>query len=398
MIELASKEVCTGCNACAYVCPKKCISFKNDKTYDITYPIIDQNQCINCGKCRKVCPALNPLEGVIPLRAYAAWSLNQRERRASASGGIATEIYKYALETGWNIVGAAFREDFEVYLKLANDKHLIKEFKNSKYVFSSLDDVLPEIAQNLQSGVKIIVIALPCQIAAIRKIFHKNLDNLLLVDLVCHGIMPYVYLKQYISYMETLYHKKVKRLTFRDPKSGTQNYFLSLYDQEGNCIYSSNKLKDSYQFAFHRMVAYRENCYHCYYANNRRISDITLGDYKGLGECAPCSFSNEKVSCILVNTEKGKKYIDELIENKLIEAENRPVEEPIKGDSQLRHPSVKSFSRRLWEKKYNGDFVSVTQYVYRVSKFRECILWIYHLPKRIFRKVLRILSSKKWCK
>lgn len=64
----------------------------------------------------------------------------------------------------------------------------------------------------------------------------------------------------------------------------------------------------------------------------------------------PLFFSNEKVSCILVNTEKGKKYIDELLENKFIEAENRPVEEPIKGDSQLRHPSVKSFSRRLWEK------------------------------------------------
>lgn len=394
-MKLASKETCTGCNACAYVCPKKCISFKTDGTYDIAYPVIDENQCINCGKCQKVCPALNPLEGVTPLNAYAAWSFDSEERSTSASGGIATEIYKYALKNGWSIVGAAFCEDFKVHLELSNDWESIKKFKNSKYVFSSVSDVLSEIARNLKLGSKIIVIALPCQIAAIRKIFHKDLDNLLLVDLVCHGIMPYVYLKQYISYMEKSFHKKVKKLTFRDPKGGTQNYFLSLYDQEGNCIYSSDKLKDSYQFAFHRMVAYRENCYHCYYANNKRISDITLGDYKGLGECAPCSFSNEKVSCILVNTEKGKKYIDELLENKFIEAENRPVEEPIKGDSQLRHPSVKSFSRRLWEKSYNGDFVNVTQYVYRISKFRECILGICHLPKRIFRKALRILSSKK---
>lgn len=101
------------------------------------------------------------------------------------------------------------------------------------------------------------------------------------------------------------------------------------------------------------------------------------------------------MSCILVNTEKGKKYIDRLIENKLIEAENRPIEEPIKGDSQLRHPSVKSFSRLLWEKKYNGDFVNVTQYVYRISKYRDSLLWVCHLPKRIFRKILRILYIKK---
>lgn len=394
-MELANKETCTGCKACAYVCPKHCISFRNDKAYDITYPVIDENKCINCGRCQTVCPALSPLERVFPLNAYAAWSFDSEERSTSASGGIATEIYKYALKTGWSIVGAAFCEDFKVCLELSNNKDSIKEFKNSKYVFSSTSDVFVQIAQKLKSGGKVIVIALPCQIAAIRKIFHKDLDNLLLVDLVCHGIMPYVYLKQYISYMEKSYHKKVKRLTFRDPKGGTQNYFLSLYDQEGNCFYSSNKLKDLYQFAFHRMVAYRENCYHCYYANNRRISDITLGDYKGLGLCAPCTFSNEKVSCILVNTEKGKKYIDKLVENKLIVAVNRPIEEPIQGDSQLRHPSLKSFSRRLWEKKYNGDFVNVTQYVYRISKYRDSLLWVCHLPKRIFRKVLRILHIKK---
>lgn len=394
-MKLANKETCTGCKVCAFVCPKNCISFKNDKTYDIAYPAIDENKCINCGKCQKFCPTLNPLQGSMPLKTYAAWSLNQKERHSSASGGIAAEIYKYALQKGYNIVGATFSKDFNVHLQLTNEKNDIQKFKNSKYVFSSTSNVFSQIAQELKSGGKVVVIALPCQIAAIRKIFHKNLDNLLLVDLVCHGTMPHVYLKQYISYMEKAYHKKVKRLTFRDPKGGTQNYFLSLYDQEGNCFYSSNKLKDLYQFAFHRMVAYRENCYHCYYANNRRISDITLGDYKGLGLCAPCTFSKEKVSCILVNTEKGKKYIDKLVENKLIVAENRPIEEPILGDSQLRHPSLKSFSRRLWEKKYNGDFVNVTQYVYRISKYRDSLLWVCRLPKRIFRKILRILHIKK---
>lgn len=394
-MDLAIQKNCTGCKACAYVCPKNCISFQNDKTYNIAYPIIDENKCINCGKCRRICPEINSIEGSSPYAAYAAWSCNQEERRTSASGGIAAEIYKYAIQKGYSIVGAAFGKDFEVNLELANDMIDIQKFKNSKYVFSSTSDVFQRIAQKLKYDGKIVVIALPCQIAAIKKIFHKDLENFLFVDLVCHGTMPYIYLKQYIRHMENLYHKKVGHFTFRDPAKGTENFILSLYDKDDICFYSSSSLKDPYQFAYHRMVAYRENCYHCRYANSQRISDITLSDYKGLGVCSPCNFSEKKVSCILVNTIKGRKYINELIGNKLIVAEKRPIEEPIKGDSHLRNPSTKSFSRRLWEKKYNGDFVNVTQYVYSISKYREVLLWIYRLPKRIFRKILRILYIKK---
>lgn len=120
---------------------------------------------------------------------------------------------------------------------------------------------------------------------------------------------------------------------------------------------------------------------------------ITLSDYKGLGACSPCKFLEKKVSSVLVNTTKGREYIDELIHNNLIVVEKRPIEEPIKGDSQLRHPSVKSFSRRLWEKKYKRNFVNVTLYVYKMSEFRNILLGIYYLPNRIFRKLYRILSS-----
>lgn len=234
---------------------------------------------------------------------------------------------------------------------------------------------------------------MPCQIAAIRKIFHDKLDDLLLVDLVCHGTMPYEYLKQYIGYIEKSYCKKAVRLTFRDPAKGTENFALSLYDEKDVCFYSCASFEDIYQFAYHCMVAYRENCYHCCYANSNRVSDITLSDYKGLGACSPCKFLEKKVSSVLVNTTKGREYIDELIHNNLIVVEKRPIEEPIKGDSQLRHPSVKSFSRRLWEKKYKRNFVNVTLYVYKMSEFRNILLGIYYLPNRIFRKLYRILSS-----
>lgn len=393
-MELANKKACTGCGACAYVCPKKCISFKPDGASGISYPAIDDSLCINCGKCRTFCPALNPLEASKPMQAYAAWSSDKEERRTSASGGIAAEIYKYAIANGWMIVGAAFDEDFKVRLKLADSVEVIKEFKNSKYVFSSTDNVFQDIDKQLKAGSKIAIIALPCQIAAIKRVFHKYIDRLLLVDLVCHGTTPPCYLKQYIRYMEVKYSKNVKTISFRDPEIGTSRFALSLYDASGKCFYSNSAVRtnDIYQYGYHQMVTYRENCYHCPYANKSRISDITLSDYKGLGNIVPCSFSEEKVSCVLLNNEKGKRIMEKLMETGRVIAEVRPIEEPIKGDKQLQHPSNKTYARFLFEKKYAklGDFVSVMRNVYIRASLRDKYFALYHLPMRIINKMRRM--------
>ena len=393
-MELAAKETCTGCGACAYVCPKKCITFELDETFGISYPVIDDSLCIDCGRCRTYCPVLNPLESAEPVQAYAAWSSDAEERRTSASGGIAAEIYKYAIASGWLIVGAAFGENFEVRLKLADNAEAIKDFKNSKYVFSTIANVYHDLDEKLKTGCKIAIIALPCQIAAFKKVFHKYKDNLLLVDLVCHGTTPPFYLDQYIRYMEAKYKKGVGSIIFRDPEIGTQKFALSLYDTSGQRFYSSHAVgtNDIYQFGYHQMVTYRENCYRCPYANRKRISDITLSDYKGLGNMSPCSFSEEKVSCILLNSKKGEKIVKDFIATGRIEAEMRSVEEPIKGDSQLQHPSNRTYARYLFEKEYTklGDFVPVMKNVYRINQLRERIIWGYYMPMRIINKVKRM--------
>lgn len=385
-MELADKETCTGCAACAYVCPKQCISFKTEDSYGISYPLIDNSLCINCERCRSFCPALNPLEKSKPLQAYAAYSADMEERQTSASGGIATEIYKYAVKNGWEIVGAAFHNRFEVQLKLADNIKAINDFKNSKYVFSSTGNIYKDIDSKLKAGHKIVIIALPCQIAAIKKVFHKYSDNLLLVDLVCHGVTPPVYLEQYIHHIESKCNKVAASISFRDPNFGTQNYALSFYDMNGSRFYSSTSLVDIYQFAYHRMVAYRENCYHCRYANSKRSGDITIGDYHGLGQSAPCSFSSDKVSCILVNTIKGNDWLNAMIDKKQIVALNRPIEEPINGDSQLRHPSLKSYQRRLFERKYNGDFVCTVHKIYRITIFMEYLFKVCRFPLSLVRR------------
>lgn len=399
-MKLASKETCTGCSACAYICPKKCISFRTDGAYDIAYPVVDEGQCINCGKCQKVCPVLSPLEGRASLRAYAAWSSDTEERRTSASGGIAAEIYKYALECGWTIVGAAFDKDFQVCLQVSDKLDSIRRFKNSKYVFSSTNGLFQEMDMRLKSGSKMVVIALPCQIAAIKKIFHRYIDNLLLVDLVCHGVTPATYLTQHIKKIEQKIGDKAVSVYFRDPAYSTDTFTFTLYNVKGDCFYAKRTAnRDSYQVGYHRMISYRENCYHCQFAKQHRISDLTISDYKGLGKYALSAISdNRHVSCILVNTDKGGIFVDYLLENGNIVAEERPVQEPIEGDGQLRHPSPKSFARKIFEYRMSfskGNFERVMFPIVYIVSFQRFLYKIEYILKRIILKILKLFRRNK---
>lgn len=359
----------------------------------VIYPQINDIDCINCGKCQKICPLINPIDCKFPQLTYAAWSKDEYERSTSASGGIAAEIYKWAIKEKYIAIGAVINKDFSVSLQLANNIESIRPFKNSKYVFSSTTHVYPKINSLLKEEKKVLVIALPCQIAAIRKLFKEH-RNLLLIDVVCHGTTPHSYLQQHIKMIEKQYANIAKHMSFRDPHAYTYTYTFTLYNANNQRFYAKRtKDGDTYQYGYHRAISYRENCYHCKFAKSERISDITLSDYKGLGTMAPCSFNDLKVSCILVNTENGRKCIDQLIAENRIVAQERPIQEPIQGDSQLRHPSVKTAARKEFEKAIlhcNGNFEQAIIPVMKKNLFKTKIYnLIYNIPRYLLKKIVR---------
>ena len=117
MIQLADRKLCTGCGACAFKCPHSCIMMKEDDIGQVM-PMIDADACVECHACQRICPVLNSPSVHDPQEAYAAWSLDEVQRVTSASGGVAYELYKNALEQGCIVVGASFNSDFSVSLKI----------------------------------------------------------------------------------------------------------------------------------------------------------------------------------------------------------------------------------------------------------------------------------------
>jgi len=66
------KSDCTGCYACANVCPKEpnCISMIEDEE-GFWYPKVNYDKCIKCGLCINTCPELNYRPRENAPRAYA---------------------------------------------------------------------------------------------------------------------------------------------------------------------------------------------------------------------------------------------------------------------------------------------------------------------------------------
>lgn len=397
MIELVEKDICTGCGACAFVCPKGCITMEEDKM-GVILPQINDNICIECSKCRRACPILHPVEVNEPIKAFASRSNNVEEAQTSASGGLAAEIYKYALKEGYGVVGAVQQEDFKVNLELAFATRELTKFKNSKYVFSSAYNIYSKLSDLLKNGGKAVVAGLPCQIAAIRKLFGND-KNLFLVDIVCHGTTPHSYLKRHINAIEQSKDRKAARMSFRDPKFLTQTFTFTLYDIDDNCFYAKRtKDGDSYQYGYHRWISYRENCYHCIFACAARLGDISLADYPGLGRKIPFPYSHTNISCILANTAKGIEWINKLDNEKRIMLVERPVQEAIEGNGQLRRPTPKGKSRIIFEKQMRNqgfDFEKVMIPIMRQGLLIEKLKRISHLPHRISSKFKRIILSNK---
>ena len=353
-------------------------------------PAIDTDICIECGKCQKICPILNPAEFHVPFEVFAARSNDKNDAFSGASGGIATTLYKEGLKEEFYIAGAIQNEDFSVCLDVGNNKELIERFKNSKYVFSSAYSLYPRLAALLKQGIKVIVVGLPCQIAAIRKLFGDN-SNLLLIDLVCHGTTPLAYLQQHIQAIEKDMGQTAVKMYFRDPYAYTYTYTFTLYNNLGERFYAKRtKEGEAYQYGYHRAITYRENCYHCPFACNKRVGDLSLADYPGLGRITPFPYDSKFINCVLVNTPKGKDCIRNLVNKKVITAYQRPIEEPIKYNRQLRTHVEKSVLRLEFERvmKANGsDFERAITPLMNKGLRKEKINQLLHFPLSLAGKV-----------
>ncbi len=384
--KICPAERCTGCFACMNICPRDAIVCKTDQ-YGKTIPEICRSKCIECGLCVKVCPENQPVDKKFPVKCYAAWSKDDKERENCSSGGIATGFSHYVINESGIVYGAAFDQDLKLIHMSADKQEETEKFKGSKYVQSYTGIIYRKIQEQLKAGSQILFIGTPCQTAGLKSYFGgKEYDNLLLVDLICHGTPPMEYLREHIR--RTANGRKVTGISFR----GKKDWRLTLYN--GNrSIYSVRSKQDPYFLAFLKGMIYRDNCYRCQYAVPERVSDITIGDFWGLDRTTLKSQYTGNISVVLINTEKGDKFWDKV--KGQFYWEPRPVKEAIEGNAQLKRPSVCHPERALFLENYLiNDFNSAVRTPSLKKELAENRIK-HSMPYRTAHKIKQKLRRKK---
>lgn len=368
MINICEKDKCTGCAACMNICAHNAISMTEQGICGYIYPEIDQDKCIDCGLCVKTCPANTPVKFNAPLKAFAAISKDHNDLMTSASGGASSVLVNSVLNKNGIVYGCVQRNYKHISherIDKIEDAHLLK---GSKYVQSYIGYIYRNVKEDLKTGKTVLFTGTPCQIAGLKSYLKKDYDNLILVDLVCHGVPSQKLLAEDVENLLRDYpyaDKEKISVEFRRKKNSpgmferdwgkyiSYGVFLVMGRKDTSPYKKKRQtfLRDNYITAFMAETILRDNCYKCPYAQSQRCGDITIADFWGIKH-APFQTS-QGISLLLPSTPKGVQIIQD--NKNLFDICERPVEEAIHGNGRLNRPSVRPKERDIFLNTYPNN-------------------------------------------
>lgn len=305
MIIIEDKDRCSGCTACANICPTECIQMLEDEE-GFKYPVVNQLKCTNCHLCENVCPILNNSKLKGNTRVFAVQNKNDDIRKKSSAGGFFATVAEYVLLHDGIVFGAGFDEELTVVHKYVETK---EQWNNSglcgsKYVQSELGNSFKKVREFLDAGKMVCFSGVPCQVAGLRSYLGKEYENLILIDLVCHGVPSLKLFRKYLNHCSTKYGSRVTAVNFRDKSYGYSSPNMKLYLANGKTKDQTSDVK-SFLRAFFRGISSRPSCYNCSFKTVTRVSDFTLGDCQNIGMFNENMDDDKGTTIVYIHSLKG---------------------------------------------------------------------------------------------
>lgn len=377
MIQIKEKQNCCGCQACVQACPKGCIKMETDGE-GFLYPIIDNEVCIDCGLCERICPVLHSAgDSWVPPKAYASYNLNEKVRLASSSGGVFTLAAEYVLNQGGVIYGAAMEELRVKHVRVV-DRDGLDLLRGSKYVQSNIGRTYAQARDDLKAGKLVLFTGTPCQIEGLNSFLRKKYENLIAMDIICHGVPSPMVWEKYLLWQERATDTSVKRAMFRNKKYGWKTFsmFLEFADTKSYvCRYN----EDLFMKAFLYDLCLRPSCYQCHFKKINRVSDMTVADFWGIRNICPEMDDDRGTSLVLVHSSKGSEIMTAISSGMV--CREVPFEDAIRGNPAMISSAAKPKTRNLFMNRVNnGDFEKL------VLRYAKEPFSVKRLCKRILKR------------
>lgn len=324
MVEIKDKANCTGCTACASICPKNAINMIADEE-GFKYPVIDKEKCIECNLCSKICPMLKKYgnEGK-KINFYAAYNKNKKIRNESTSGGFFSALAEKVIDQQGVVYGAIFDSNFNVVHCGIENKEELYKFRGSKYVQSDLGKVFIEIKEKLQNDRLVLFSGTPCQIYGLKSYLQKDYPNLICTEVICHGVPSPKYYQYYKENKVQRYKSEIQSLSFREKTYGYNSSTMSIRFKNGK-KYNRGHESDEMIKAFMRGYCSRESCYNCHFKSFNTVGDFKIGDLWNIEEELGNDFK-EGTTLIISCSKKARELLQDLNDVMIKEIDSRKSE------------------------------------------------------------------------
>ncbi len=386
------KNNCCGCGACVNVCPCDAVSMQSDE-YGFAYPVVNEEKCVQCGRCTTVCEKVNKNESSMPLKAFAATHRDRSILMSSSSGGVFSALAEHILDMGGVVCGCIFDDNLNAVHICTEKKDELCKIRKSKYLQSDVGLIYRDIKKCLIDGKHVLFTGTPCQVAALYAVLGKKYKNLTTMDLICHGVPSQLMFDSFIKYLEKQYKTKIVEFDFRSKKYGWQRYTMEFTDSRQRKV-NIGKAKEFYVRSFTNGDIIRPSCLSCKYACANRIGDITIGDFWGHERFDLKCDTLNGTSIFTINTEDALKWRDILFENLLCEEIDYRL--AAAKNACLNKPTSKGKNRDLYMQAFKENKIEKIVLKYKEENkkliFREKIKFL--IPASIFVFIKKLKSRR----